>query len=355
SLNIMSLGGLTLGIGLLVDNAIVVLEAVQRRRDKGADLTTAALAGTKEVSTAIVASTITSICVFLPIVFVEGVAAQFFSDQALTVTYSLLISLLVALTVIPMLASRQFHVRDADDEEHLAFEDEETKPGLKRRITGSVEQGGFFVALSLARLGKGIGRGIQWLAGLIFDPPARLFQKGFDGLAAGYDRLLAWALGHKAVTLLVALVALGGSLALYPSLGQELVPEVVQGEFFVDVELPPGTHLDVTQRRMALLERKAAGLPGVAQVYSLVGTSRQQGGSAAENRENHGQLAVTVAEPFSREKEERLMARLRQELAAEKDLELRFGRPSFFSFQTPVELEIRGFNLRQLRRFADLA
>ncbi len=108
SLNVMSLGGLTLGIGLLVDNSIVVLEAIQRRRDGGMSDREAAQVGTDEVSRAVVASTLTTICVFVPIVFVEGVAGQLFGDQALTVTYSLVISLLVALTLIPMLASRSF-------------------------------------------------------------------------------------------------------------------------------------------------------------------------------------------------------------------------------------------------------
>ncbi|HEX9734251.1 MAG TPA: efflux RND transporter permease subunit, partial [Thermoanaerobaculia bacterium] len=104
SLNIVSLGGLTLGIGLLVDNAIVVLEAIQRRRDEGLDEVEAANAGASEVSRAVVASTLTTICVFVPIVYVEGIAGQLFGDQALTVTFSLVVSLVVALTVIPMLA-----------------------------------------------------------------------------------------------------------------------------------------------------------------------------------------------------------------------------------------------------------
>ncbi len=108
SLNIMSLGGLTLGIGLLVDNSIVVLEAIQRKRDQGLGDVQAAVDGASEVGRAVTASTLTTICVFVPIVFVEGIAGQLFGDQALTVTYSLAISLIVALTVIPMLASRRF-------------------------------------------------------------------------------------------------------------------------------------------------------------------------------------------------------------------------------------------------------
>lgn len=105
SLNIMSLGGLALGIGLPVDNAIVVLENIARHREMGKSVLEAARAGADEVGTAIIASTLTTIAVFGPLVFVGGIAGQLFRDQALTVTLSLLASLIVALTLIPMLAS----------------------------------------------------------------------------------------------------------------------------------------------------------------------------------------------------------------------------------------------------------
>ena len=105
SLNIMSLGGLALGIGMLVDNAIVVLESIDRYNKIGYSSIDAANSGASEVGRAVTASTLTTICVFIPIIFVKGIAGQLFNDQALTVTYSLLISLLVAITLIPMLSS----------------------------------------------------------------------------------------------------------------------------------------------------------------------------------------------------------------------------------------------------------
>lgn len=106
TLNIMSLGGLALGTGLLVDNSIVVLEAVQRRREIGDNPVEAALAGTREVGGAILASTLTTLVVFFPVVYLEGVASQLFRDQALAVSYALAASLLVAVTVVPALAAR---------------------------------------------------------------------------------------------------------------------------------------------------------------------------------------------------------------------------------------------------------
>ena len=123
SLNIMSLGGLALGIGMLVDNAIVVLESVDRYHKNGHSAIDSAMKGASEVGGAVIASTLTTICVFMPIIFVKGIAGQLFNDQALTVTYSLLISLLVAITLIPMLSSvsiRRRRTMDVQKEEQNA-------------------------------------------------------------------------------------------------------------------------------------------------------------------------------------------------------------------------------------------
>ena len=119
SLNIMSLGGIALAIGLLVDNSIVVLENIAQHKAKTKNFKQAAIIGTKEVSMAIVASTLTTMAVFFPLVFVEGIAGQLFSDQALTVTFALAASLVVALTLIPMLASREKSNEATNNEQSL--------------------------------------------------------------------------------------------------------------------------------------------------------------------------------------------------------------------------------------------
>ncbi|MDX1500888.1 MAG: efflux RND transporter permease subunit [Thermoanaerobaculia bacterium] len=341
SLNIMSLGGLTLGIGLLVDNSIVVLEAIQRRRDQGMDEIEAADAGASEVARAVVASTLTTVCVFVPIVFVEGIAGQLFGDQALTVTFSLLVSLLVALTLIPMLASR-----DVGRARESAPPGDAGRGGAGRRLL-------FGPTVAAARGLAALGRGVAAALSAVTRLPLKLFAAGFDRFARAYDARLAWVLAHPLITLAVAFLLLAGSLALFPRLGRELVPELVQGEFYVNTELPPGTHLDLNDRRMARLERVAAGLDGVATVYAIVGSSSEQGGSAGDVRENIGQLTIKVAPPVSRQKEERLMAELRRTLDPQPELDYRFGRPSYFSFRTPIEVEIRGYNLVLLKRLSD--
>ncbi len=339
SLNIMSLGGLTLGIGLLVDNSIVVLESIQRKRDEGLDIVEAARVGSGEVGQAVTASTMTTICVFVPIVFVEGVAGQLFGDQAMTVTYSLAVSLIVALTVIPMLASRQ-----------LGKIDVEATPDQ-----GALGRALFPITLALTRLVKKAAQAIGFGVGRALAIPFRLFDAGFGWVQRLYPRILEAAFGHRALTLGVTLLLFAGAVSLVPTLGRELVPELIQGEFFVDAELPPGTHLDVTSRRLANLERAATALDGVTLVYGVAGTSRQQGGIAGELRENLSQITLRLAPPISREREMALMNALRPELDRDGEYTYLFGRPSYFSFKTPIELEIRGFNLKLLERLADEA
>ncbi|MFQ5718568.1 MAG: efflux RND transporter permease subunit [Acidobacteriota bacterium] len=351
SLNIMSLGGLTLGIGLLVDNSIVVLESIQRSRDDGLDDEQAARHGTGQVARAVIASTLTTVCVFVPIVFVEGIAGQLFRDQALTVTYSLLISLVVAVTVIPMLASRRLPTRAGTDaagpEPHAAGT--RSRP---RRVRDALSRVGFAATVGVARGLRGaawlVERGLRGLLAL----PLAIFSAWFSAVGRTYNHLLKRVLAHPLLTVAAAIALLAASLGVYPGLGQELVPELIQGEFFVNITLPPGTRLDVTQRRIDALGRFAGGMEGVQTVYSIAGTSNEQGGVAGELRENIGQLTVTLAPPISRAREEHLMARLRDRLAEETAMTWRFGRPSYFSFRTPVEVEIRGYNLNLLQRLA---
>ena len=344
SLNIMSLGGITLGIGLLVDNSIVVLEAIKRKRQEGQQLVEAARSGTAEVGQAVIASTMTTVCVFVPIVFVEGIAGQLFGDQALTVTFSLAVSLLVALTLIPMLASREFRAAPAG--ERPAFR---TAAG---RLVGKAIAG---IGSGIRWVAFGAARGVELaLKGILF-LPSLLFQLGYSGVVRAYPKTLDAALRHPFRVTALAVALFAGAAALLPGLGSELVPELIQGEFFVDTELPAGTHLELNARRMERLEAAAAAIPGVRTVYASVGTSSQQGGAAGELRENIGQLTVILDPPLDREREERAMAELRPQLEADPDLLHLFGRPSYFSFRTPVELEIRGFNLPLLERIADEA
>jgi hydrophobic/amphiphilic exporter-1 (mainly G- bacteria), HAE1 family len=359
SLNIMSLGGLTLGVGLLVDNAIVVLEAVQRKREDGLGVVDAARVGASEVGRAITASTLTTICVFVPIVFVEGVAAQLFRDQALTVAFSLLVSLVVALTVIPMLASRRFEPSPAASQP--GGDGPEPAPlGLLGRAVFAVTTSTLGAALAAARA---LGR----LAGAALKPLLDLFDRGLAATAAVYSRAIAAVLRRPLAVVGVTLALFLASLGLYRALGSELIPELVQGEFYADLELPPGSRLEVTDRRLRELTGTAGGIDGLRTVYTIAGTSNEQGGTAGELREYVGQITVTLEPPVSREAEDAAMARLRQAINADNlalqgpspipegerpAVVARFGRPSYFSFKTAIEVEVQGFNLELLDRLA---
>ena len=344
SLNIMSLGGLTLGIGLLVDNSIVVLESIQRKRDEGLGIVEAAKVGASEVGRAVIASTMTTVCVFVPIVFVEGVAGQLFGDQALTVTFSLSVSLIVALTLIPMLASRQFGGTAAVEEEVP-----EKAIFLRRWISTFF----FYVSLGVAKVVKVLGLAVRLVIDAVLYLPIKGFNVVFGAIKDSYPILLEKVLAWPLTTLAVTVTLLVCSLFLFGQLGRELVPELVQGQFFANLELPPGTSLDVSYRRISNIEDFARSLDGVETVYAVAGTSNDQGGIAGELRENIGQITLTLAPPMDKEKEDALMERLRPVLERDGDMKYRFGRPTYFSFKTPIEVEIRGFNLKLLRRLAD--
>ncbi|HUP22677.1 MAG TPA: efflux RND transporter permease subunit [Thermoanaerobaculia bacterium] len=365
SLNIMSLGGLTLGIGMLVDNSIVVLESIQRKREEGMAPLEAARVGAGEVARAVTASTITTVCVFAPIVFVEGIAGQLFGDQALTVTFSLLVSLVMALTVVPMLASRQ-----------AATAPPEASPTATRSKVGTVARRSVFaIAVAVASSVAASLRLVSRIAGALVQPVLAGFERALGALAGVYDRVLAGVLRRPALVVAGVFLLLLASLGLLRTLGMELVPELIQGEFYVDAELQPGTRLEITDRRLQRIALAAAALPGVDRVYVVAGASSEQGGASGELRENIGQITVRVADPSTREGEEELMALLRQEIDAQNRvyaqvapardtvappddsrasgaLRFRFGRPSYFSFRTPIEVELRGYNLTLLERLA---
>ena len=337
SLNIMSLGGLALGIGMLVDNSIVVLESVQRYREEGLSSQEATVKGASEVGKAVVASTLTTICVFVPIVFVEGIAGQLFRDQALTVTFSLVASLLVALTLIPMLASIDFGRKDA------AAVPARGRPRAGPTL-GMETVFGIFL-----RAGRGLGRG----AVALLHPVFWLFERILGSAYRFYPRVIGWALGHRAVVIVVALALAGVSGLLAGFLGSELIPEMSQGEFSISVDMPVGTPLVATERTIRDMERIVQAQPEVELVYSTVGLSGSSDGAAGEERENVGQIHVALKEGIIRAREDAVMERLRQAFRGMPAAECKFARPSFFSSRTPVEVEISGYSLGTLRTLSD--
>ena len=339
SLNVMSLGGIALAVGMLMDNAIVVLENIARRREQGESLRQASETGGAEVSGAVLASTMTTIAVFLPLAFVEGIAGQLFKDQALTVTFALLASLILAVTLIPMLSALGAQ-SEAALPPSAASKPEQRQ--VVRRIFGGFLRGVYGVlglALSALRL--------------ILRPVMLGFDLLYAALAQGYAQLLVRALQSPATTILISVVLLVSSGLLLNRLALELIPNISQGEFQVSLELPPGTRIESTD---ALIEKVQQGLhdaESVARTYSVAGTGGRMDASAVSGGENLGRITVVLAPDESGTKEARVMQQVRRVLDDEPALKYSLERPQFFTFSTPLEIEVTGTDLDGIRSVAE--
>ncbi len=334
SLNVMSLGGLALGVGMMVDSAIVVLESIDRYRKKGLSLVDAANKGTSEVGMAVVASTLTTIFVFVPIIFVKGIAGQLFTDEALTVAYSLLMSLLVAITLIPMLSALGGKASGQNPVPPLP-------PEKSNKMSQAVEM--VFVKIL---------RGVKWAAiwigkGLLILlwPFQWVFDKFYNWTVRVYPPTIRWALTHRTQTVVIALALFGLSYLAYLDLGTELIPEMSQGEFIVDVKLPVGTPIEETDRTIQTLVAMGSNDHRILRIYAVAGSITQTGVSASEEQENLGQLLVKLKPGILKEKETQVMGDLRRKWETIPGVAVEFSRPSYFSFKTPIEVEVQGYNL----------
>lgn len=230
ALNIMTLGGLALGIGMLVDNAIVVIENIYRHLSMGKDPKSAARDGAKEIAGAITASTLTTVAVFLPVVFISGLLGQLFKEFAFTISFSLFASLFVALTVVPMLASR-----------------------VLKKPTGNYE----------ARKRR---------------------SKTFRLL----DRSIRWSLRHRFLVLLSSLLLFIGGAAGLSTVGMQFLPPTDEGFFSMNVELENGAALSETEKVVELIENRLKDDKAVNTYVSLIGTTQEasfQGTSKANTAE----------------------------------------------------------------------
>jgi HAE1 family hydrophobic/amphiphilic exporter-1 len=343
SLNIMSLGGLALGVGMLVDNAIVVLESIDRYRQRNLSLADAADKGSTEVGQAVIASTLTTVCVFIPIIFVEGIAGQLFNDQALTVTFSLMASLAVALTLIPMLSSRHYKPQTASSD-HIQSEEDSLRR-FKNRIFTQLP------ASFLALLGSLLA-GISKFVNRVLEPIYVVFDSSIKRLTDFYPKFLNTVLKHRIKLLVSTLFIFVVSVASIGIIGTELIPEMSQGEFFVDILLPIGTPLEETEKVIAEMAEQAKNISGISSIYAVSGTSAQMGFSATEMRENLGQLHIQLEERENRQAEQQIMDNLRENFSSIPALEYKISRPTLFSFRTPIEVEVRGYNLNELERLS---
>jgi HAE1 family hydrophobic/amphiphilic exporter-1 len=294
SLNTFSLGGLALGVGMLVDNAVVVLDNIFRHyHEDQTDIATAALTGTSEMGPAISASTLTHICVFFPLLYIAGRSGIIFKELSYMVIFSILCSLLVAVTLIPMLCAKFLKVRDINEESTLG------------------------VAGYLTKL-----------------------QNGWED---AYTQALEWCLQHKILALGVCSAIFGASLALYPFIGTELVQSTDEGVISINMQLPMGTRLEDTDRDTKTLEKQVTKIiPELVHLETSVG-----GRSGNANQPNQAYLTVRLQRKDKRRRTtQQIVDQLQKKLSvagaklrvtAQSSMRMFYGGSQF-----PVAVDIRG-------------
>ncbi|MEJ2282859.1 MAG: efflux RND transporter permease subunit [Desulfobacterales bacterium] len=323
TLNLMTLGGLALGVGMMVDSSIVVLENIFRRRNENGEAPEeASVEGAREVGPAIIASTITTLVIFLPLIFVRGVSGILFKELAYVIIFSLICSLTVALSLVPMLASRLLSSR-------------------RQRPKNPVLQTN------------------RWAAAA---------STAFAGLEKAYLNLLDWVLGHRLITVLATAVVVGASLLLLPLIGSEFLPPSDEGEVRINGKMEIGTRLELVDQQTRIMEQivQPAVPEAVASVVS-VGASGWRADAGSE-----GEIRMSLVPAAQRERSNVEIAKdLRQRLDGNvPGMEIRVRAPQgqfilerILGGDEGLTIEIRGYDLATLdalaasvaRQIADVA
>ncbi|HBD64220.1 MAG TPA: multidrug ABC transporter [Clostridiales bacterium] len=243
TLNMMTIGGLALGIGMLVDNSIVVLENIYRNRSLGMDRTKASIDGANEVTMAVTASTLTTVAVFIPIVFTGGLAATIFKDFALSIVIALMSSLIIAITLVPMLSSKLVSVKNLESEE------------------------------------------------------AQEKKHGF--LVTAYKRILSWSLRHRFITIAVSIAMFVASVAMVASVGAEFFPATDEGMISVSVKLPAGAKTEQVDDVLNEIKTSMQDIPEIVSVFTQAGSS---GMMSLTGGSNTGSITVILSELKERDR-----------------------------------------------------
>ncbi|WP_240416900.1 efflux RND transporter permease subunit [Paenibacillus periandrae] len=245
TINTITLGGLALGLGSLVDFAVVVLESIYRKKAEGLSPVEAAKQGTAEVGTAVLASALAQIAVFAPTVFISGIIKNFFAPMALTVSFSHIAALIAAITLVPMLAAKL----------------------LKKNHEEELPEGRSY-------------------------NPAVWFGRGMNRFTNGYTRLLRWSLGHRLIIVLITVSMLGGSVYLAKFVGSELTPKTDEGQLFINISLAQGTKFEITNALTSKVEALIKDIPDIESIFTNVGSAG--GGAFQSASTNSANISVTL-------------------------------------------------------------
>ena len=323
TLNMMTMGGLALGVGMMVDNSIVVLENISRHREKGIEALEAAQLGTNEVGAAITSSTLTTIAVFLPVIYVSGIAGELFKTMGLTITFSLLTSLFVAFTLVPMLSSRLVS-QGTPPFSAVSEEDPNNRNNSNKK-----------------------GKSPSFL------------EKGrlLPYITQEYCSLMRWTLKHRGIVTIIAIVIFVFSLALLLFLGTEFFPPIDQGNFTINVSLPIGTSLEVREEVIKNIEgivKKE--VPELKTVFTLVGGGGVTSGMGMGTNQSSGSggtIMVTLVEKDQRERNSKeIIADLRPKIDQFPDTNIYFSELSSLTMGSPLSIKITGDSLEELEYIA---
>lgn len=313
TLNLISLAGLALGLGIMVDSSIVVLENIFRFREKGGEAKFSAVKGAGQVSKAITAATLTTVVVFLPVVFIGGFAAEIFRDLAFTVSFSLLAALVTALTVTPLLSSRLIVSTAGTGEPN----------GKQRSILGAF---------------------------------GRLFQGSYGKVRSFYEQVLPLVLKGRIFVLILFVGVFLVSFALLPYIGSEFIPPMDQGHLRVRVTLPQGASLEETEEAAGEVEEIISQLPGVKDIHLTVGGSGMMGISGA--RSSVASLEVMLKDLEDRGRSDLEIAeKIRTELAslpgAEFNVTAAQDAGGGALGEAPLRIAVRGEEISELERLTE--
>lgn len=313
TLNIMTLAGLTLGIGMIVDSSIVILENIYRYREKGAKLAASAFLGSQEMVTAITASTLTTVCIFLPLLLFKrelDVIGVLFEDLALTIVISLLASLVVAVTLVPVLSSR-----------YLKIFTRSQRPVRTR-----------FLAVADRGMARALG-----------------------ALDAGYRYVLARVIDHKMLTgIIIVLIVMISFFTLEPlggNIGIELAPRQAQDVVRIDVELPVGTRYETTEDVLLQLADIARNdIEGYQDILVLAGSDGEFFSGVSSNR---GVLIITLP-PFERQIDsyDRMLEKMRSRYGEFPSADFSIPDNSFLGSGAPIDIALRSEDLDKTRSIA---
>jgi len=304
TLNTMSLMALSLAVGLLIDDAIVVIENIYRHMANGSPPRKAAFEATREIGLAVMATTFSIVVVFLPVAFMKGIVGRFFYEFGMTVAFAVVVSLFVAFSLTPMLASRWLKINDHNTEPPARF---------------------------LSRILWSVYNRIL----LIIAPWNRLFNR----LNEKYKSLLGWSLNHRFLVMLTAAVVFIGSLFMGGFLGSEFFPQTDQGKIRITVKTPPGTDMPTTSDRIAQIEEIAADFAGVDLIYTTIG--------AGDDPVNEGTIRIELVDKSERELSVlRIIDSMRTLISELPGIEFSLSAgEGGGGGEKPVEISIRGHDL----------